>query len=55
MKKEVRYEVSWKETFARNDREFTGLEEAKEFARMKKGFGYTEVVLKKVEKEEIEL
>lgn len=54
MMKEIRYEVSWKETFARNREEFAELEKAKEFAKMKKGFGYKEVILKKVEREEIE-
>jgi hypothetical protein len=52
--KEIRYEVSWKETFAKNRTEFAELEKAREFANIKKGMGYKEVTLKKVEKEEIE-
>ena len=53
-KKMVKYEVSWKTTWARDRYELATLEEAIEYAKMKKGLGYKEVKLNKVEYTEIE-
>lgn len=50
----IKYTVTWKETWSTDDTTLFDLEEAKNWARMKKAMGYEEVKLEKVEFTEIE-
>lgn len=48
------YKVTWEEMWSLDEMEFTNIEEAKNWAKMKKAMNYKNVKLMKVKTEEIE-
>jgi hypothetical protein len=50
----IKYRVTWKGTWAREEETFTDIEKAKEWVIMKRQMGYQEVKMEKVEITEIE-